>query len=346
MTNFTEKIKCYLKMNKMLIFSVLFIFSFISCNHKQDYYKISGYAQGTTYHITYQGEEEFSMQVDSLLRAFDLSLSTYVENSIISRINKNDSTVVLDSLFIMFFNKSKEVYEQSGGAFDITVAPLVNAYGFGFSKKSDVDSMLIDSLMQFVGMNKIHLERNRLIKTDFRVMLDGNAIAQGQSVDYVSEFLENKGIKNYLVEIGGEIRARGVNPEGKLWRVGIDKPIEHSDESNRELQAVVQLKNRSLATSGNYRKFYEENGVKYSHTIDPKTGYPAKQSILSATIVADDCITADAYATTCMVLGLEKSKELLNKLKYLDAYLIYPDPEHPDKYKIYMTEGMEKMIEQ
>jgi len=333
-----------LKMNKLTT-SILLVGIFLfACNNNHSYYKLGGYAQGTTYHITYQGNEEYSGEIDSLLKAFDLSLSTYIENSIISRINTNDTSVVPDSLFIEFFSKSKEVYEQSEGAFDITVAPLVNAYGFGFSKKSNIDSVLIDSLMQFVGMDKVKLEHSRLIKSDPRIMLDGNAIAQGQSVDYVSEFLENKGVENYLVEIGGEIRAKGLNPNGKLWRVGIDKPIEHSDESNRQLQAVIELKNKSLATSGNYRKFYEESGVKYSHTINPKTGYPAKQSILSATIIADDCITADAYATTCMVIGLEKSKELLKRLGNLDAYLIYPDPEHPDKYKIFMTEGMKKMI--
>ncbi len=333
-------------MKKVFLFFIFVSVIVISCNNKQTYYKLAGYAQGTTYHITYQGAEEYSAEIDSLLRNFDLSLSTYIDNSIISRINKNDTAVILDHLFIEFFNKSKEVYKQSGGAFDITVAPLVNAYGFGFSKKSDIDSVLIDSLMQFVGMEKVKLEYSKLIKSDPRIMLDGNAIAQGQSVDYVARFLESRGVKNYLVEIGGEIRAKGLNPERKLWRVGIDKPIEHSDESNRELQAVIELKDKSLATSGNYRKFYEEGGVKYSHTIDPKTGYPAKQSILSATIVADDCITADAYATTCMVLGLEKSMQLLNRLKGLDAYLIYPDPEQPDKYKIYMTEGMKKMIEE
>ncbi len=332
--------------NLPLIFVLLFTVVFSSCQKKANYYKINGYAQGTTYHITYQGDKEFSSEIDSLLRNFDQSLSTYVENSIISKINKNDSTVKLDELFIQFFNKSYEVFQETDGAFDITVAPLVNAYGFGFSKRSDIDSALIDSLMDFVGMDKVRLENNKLIKEDTRLMLDGNAIAQGQSVDYVAEFLEKRGVKNYLVEIGGEIRAKGLNPESKLWRVGIDKPIEGSDEANRELQAIIRLKNKSLATSGNYRKFYEESGIKYSHTIDPKTGYPAKQSILSATIIADDCITADAYATACMVLGLEKSKQLLKKLNKLDAYLIYADTEHPHKYKIYKTEGMKKMLEE
>ncbi|MCF6241886.1 MAG: FAD:protein FMN transferase [Bacteroidales bacterium] len=332
-------------MKKFVLLLIVILIIISSCSKKQTYYKLAGYAQGTTYHITYQGSQEYSTEIDSLLHNFDLSLSTYIDNSIISRINKNDTTVILDSLFIEFFNKSKEVYEQSGGAFDITVAPLVNAYGFGFSKKSTIDSALINRLMQFVGMDKVQLKDGKLIKSDKRVMLDGNAIAQGQSVDYVSCFLESKGIENYLVEIGGEIRAKGLNPEGKFWRVGIDKPIEHSDENNRELQAIIDLKDMALATSGNYRKFYEEGGVKYSHTINPKTGYPAKQSILSATIIADDCITADAYATTCMVIGLEKSKDLLKRLGNIEAYLIYPDPENPDKYKIYMTEGMKKMIE-
>lgn len=330
---------------KKIVLLLYFAIAFTSCRQEIPYLKIDGYAQGTTYHITYKGNEDYSFVIDSLLHRFDLSLSTYIDNSIISRINRNDTTVVLDSLFIDFFKTSKQVYKQSEGAFDITVAPLVNAYGFGFSKKTDIDSALIDSIIQFVGMDKVQLVNCKLIKTDPRLMLDGNAIAQGQSVDYIARFLESKNIQNYLVEIGGEIRAKGLNPKQELWRVGLDKPIEHSDESSRKLQAVIKLKNKSLATSGNYRKFYEEAGVKYSHTINPKTGYPAKQSILSATIVATDCIIADAYATTCMVIGLDKSIKLLKRLKGLDAYLIYPDPDQPDKYKIYMTAGMKKMID-
>ena len=329
------------------IFIIIAVFSLISlnsCNNKK-YYKIQGYTQGTTYHITYQGTENYEQETNNLLHQFDMSLSTYVDSSIISKINKNETDVKIDSLFEEFFVKSKQVYGNSDGYFDITVAPLVNAYGFGFSKSTEVDSFLIDSLMAFVGMDKVELVKNKIVKSDSRVMLDGNAIAQGQSVDFIANFLKKQDISNYLVEIGGEIAAIGVNEHGESWRVGIDKPIVGTDEQNRELQAVIDLKDRALATSGNYRKFYEKDGVKYGHSINPKTGKPAMQSILSATIIANDCITADAYATACMVVGLEKSKELLLKINELDAYLIYSDLKTGD-YKVFMTDGMKKMIEE
>lgn len=330
-------------MKIIVTISLLVIASLYLCNTKK-YYKIRGFAQGTTFNIIYEGEEDFESEIVELLHRFDMSLSTYVDSSIISRINWNDEGVETDELFEQFFEKSREVYNMSDGYFDITVAPLVNAFGFGFTKKAEVDSALIDSIMEFVGMDKVDFRDGKLIKSDPRIMLDGNAIAQGQSVDFIADFLENQGITNYLVEIGGEIRAKGINDHGELWHVGIDKPIENSDEQNRALQAIVRLKNKSLATSGNYRKFYEKDGVKYGHSINPKTGYPAMHSILSATIVADDCMTADAYATTCMVIGLEKSKVLLSKMKELEAYLIYTNPDNGN-YQVFMTEGMAEMIE-
>ena len=326
-----------------LIILILAIVTLNSCNTKQ-YYKIQGYTQGTTYSVIYQGSEDYELKINELLHQFDMSLSTYIDSSIISRINRNDEEVKPDGLFVQFYKKSREVYKRSDGYFDITVAPLVNAYGFGFSKKENVDSTLIDSLMTLVGMEKVWIRNNQVIKSDPRIMLDGNAIAQGQSVDFITIFLEDQGILNYLVEIGGEVRAQGINDRAETWRVGIDKPIDNSDEQNRSLQAIIQLKNKSLATSGNYRKFYEKDGVKYGHSINPKTGYPAMHSILSATIVADDCMTADAYATTCMVIGLEKSKVLLSKMKGLEAYLIYTDSEN-GAYQVFMTDGIKGMIE-
>ncbi len=330
-------------MKSILIISIFTVIAFNSCDTKQ-YYKIQGFTQGTTYSIIYQGSEDYESKINELLHQFDMSLSTYIDSSIISRINRNDEEVKPDELLVQFFEKSREVYKKSDGYFDITVAPLVNAYGFGFSKKENVDSTLIDSLMTFVGMEKVQLKKREIIKSDPRVMLDGNAIAQGQSVDFIANFLVEQGIRNYLVEIGGEVRAQGINDRAETWRVGIDKPIDNSDEQNRSLQAIIQLKNKSLATSGNYRKFYEKDGVKYGHSINPKTGYPAMHSILSATIVADDCMTADAYATTCMVIGLEKSKVLLSKMKGLEAYLIYTDSEN-GAYQVFMTEGIKEMIE-
>jgi thiamine biosynthesis lipoprotein len=191
-------------------------------------------------------------------------------------------------------------------------------------------------------MDKIHIEHNKLVKENPNIVIDVNAIAQGYSVDIVSEFLEKKGCKNYLVEIGGELKATGLNPENGIWRIGIDKPIDGNQDSGANLQTIIEISGKSLATSGNYRKFFVENGVKYAHSINPKTGYPAKNNLLSATIVADDCMTADAYATACMVSGLDKSLQILNKVKGLDAYLVFSD--NQGNFKVYVTDGLRSRI--
>jgi len=327
-------------MKKGLAIIIILLFTISSCNEK--YKKTEGFAQGTTYHITYQSKKDFSKEIDSLLKHFNTSLSTYEENSIISRINKNDTTVRIDSLFETFFNTSYNVYIKTYGYFDITVAPIVNAWGFGFTEKTEIDSMVIDSLLKYVGMDKLFIAGFSVFKNNKNIMLDGNAIAQGQSVDYIANFLEKNKISNYLVEIGGEVRVKGKNQNDKLWTIGIDKPVYNSDETNRELQAILQLQNKSLATSGNYRKFYEKNGIKYSHTINPKTGYPVQHKLLSATVITDDCINADAYATACMVMGLLKAKDLIKELKNTEAYFIYTDDNN--EYKVFMTEGIKKML--
>lgn len=327
---------------------LLFFFIFLSsCSYFQrgEYLFNEGGIQGTSYHIVYQSSDKTDLHdsIKRILHEFDMSLSSYIPNSIISRINKNDENVIPDKYFTEVFNKSIEVYNQSEGMFDITIAPLVNAWGFGPERKLRMDEQVIDSLLQIIGMEKAELKNGKIVKTDPRVKIDVNAIAQGYSCDVVADFLERMGCRNYLVEIGGEIKARGKNPEGRAWRVGIDRPAEgNMVPGSQELQAIVSLKNRSLATSGNYRKFIEENGVKYAHTINPKTGYPVKSNLLSATIVAKNCITADAYATVCMVAGLEKSKEIISRVRGLDAFLIYSDMN--GEYQIFMTKGMEKMI--
>lgn len=310
---------------------------------KGEYFYNEGGTQGTSYHIVYQNPKNFDLHdsIKNILHRFDLSLSSYIPNSTISKVNRNEE-VELDFYFTEVFAASLEVYKQSEGLFDITVAPLVNAWGFGPERKLNMDKKVVDSLLQVIGMDKVKIADNRIQKTDPRVKIDVNAIAQGYSCDVVASFLEGMGIRNYLVEIGGEIVSKGHNAEGNTWRVGIDRPAEGSMIPGQELQAVVELKNKGLATSGNYRKFIEENGVKYAHTINPKTGYPVMSNLLSATIVAKDCMTADAYATVCMVAGLEKSKEIIQKVGGLEAYLIYSDEN--GEYKIYTTKGMEKMI--
>ena len=311
---------------------------------KSEYTKISGFAQGTSYHITYENSknEDYSEAIDSILKAFDKSCSIYDSTSIISRINKNDPTVEADDWFIDVFKKSVEVSALSGRALDITVGPVVHAWGFGNTPIARHDKAYIDSLLQYVGMDKVRLEGRKVIKNYPGVSLDVNAVAQGYSVDIVSRFFEDQGIKNYLVEIGGEVRCKGTNGKNNRWRIGIDKPADGNMTPGGELQAIIELNNKSLTTAGNYRKFFVENGVKYGHTIDPKTGYPAKNTLLSATVVADDAVTADAWDTAFMVLGLEKSKELLEKLPGIEVYFIYSN--RKGGYEVYYSEGLKKMI--
>ena len=311
---------------------------------KSEYVKFSGFAQGTSYNITYENSknEDYSIEIDSLLKAFDKSCSIYDSTSIISRVNKNDPTVEADDWFIEVFKKSAEVNKISEGALDITVGPIVHAWGFGNAPIAKHNKAYIDSLLQFVGMDKVKLEGRKIIKKYPGVTLDFNAVAQGYSVDVVSKFLENKGIQNYLVEIGGEIHCKGTSAKNRLWHVGIDKPTKENDGADGQLQAIVELNNKSMTTAGNYRKFFVENGIKYGHTIDPKTGFPARNTLLSATVVCDDAETADAYDTVFMVLGLEKSKELLKKLPGIDVYFIYSNPQ--GEFELFLTEGMKKMI--
>ena len=306
-----------------LISSFIFL-SFIACNtnpKKKAPNEVKGYAQGTTYQILYLDDRNFQRSVDSILIAIDNSLSTYNKRSIITNFNQADSLLEVDAYFIEVFNMAKEVYTTTGGAFNPTVTHLVNAWGFGFENTEKTDSNSIDSLLKLVDFDGISIQNNKVIKNRKELMLDFNAIAQGYTVDVLADFFDEKNVKNYLIEVGGEIIAKGKNAEKKPWRVGIDKPIENQEE--RVLEAVINLENAALATSGNYRKFYEKDGIKYSHTINPVTGYPVRHTLLSATVVTDNCALADAYATAFMVVGLEKSKEILIANPTLEALLIY-----------------------
>ena len=327
----------------------LFIISIylISCQYSNEakYYKISGFAQGTTYSVIYKGNNDYRLEIDSILKAFDESLSTYKENSIISRINKNDTAIKTDKLFRVFFEKSEEIWQKTNGDFDITVSPIVNIWGFGFTNRlDDISQHIIDSLLQYIGMEGVSIVNNRVIKNNPNIMLDGNAIAQGYSVDIVADFLKENGVINYLVEIGGELKAEGVNAKLEAWKIGIDKPIEDTLAINRELKAILQLKNKALATSGNYRKFYNKNGQKYSHTINPKTGYPVNHNLLSATVLTDDCISADAYATAFMVMGYDKAIQFVNENKDIEIYLIADAGN--GNYITYYSDGMKKYIKE
>lgn len=305
--------------------------------------KLVGEAQGTYYSIIYydNNQRNFQFEIDSLLSAFDRSLSLWVPNSILSRVNNNDTTAVLDRSFEDNFNLSMQVAEKTGGDFDVTVGPLVRAWGFGFDDRRHVDDSIIDSLMQITGYHKIHLVDHKIKKDDPRVSLDFNAIAQGYSVDLVGNFLERHGINNYLVDIGGEVKANGQKPDGSLWKVGIEKPARHQDDP-RDLKAVVALKNKSVATSGSYRKFYEMNGIRYSHTIDPRTGRPVQHSLLSVSVLTDSTAVADAYATAFMVMGFEKARKFVEHDSTLEAFFIYAGPDSTNQ--IYITKGFKKII--
>jgi len=295
-----------------------------SCNNNKEPVSFTGEAQGTYYAITYFDDQSrnFQPQMDSLFKSFDLSASVYSKESVISRFNRNDSTVLSDQVFDAVFNKAMEVSEETGGAFDITVMPLVNVWGFGYTERSKVDSALVDSLLSLVGYQKIKLVNRRLQKEDSAMMIDFNAIAQGYTCDLIGKFLESKGINNYLVDVGGEVLGKGTKANGVPWRVAIEKPAADASDQ-REIQVTVSLNNKALATSGNYRSYFMENGKKYSHTIDPATGFPVQHSVLSVSVLADDCMTADAYATAFMVMGLEKTKQFLNTKRGLEAYIIY-----------------------
>lgn len=330
---------------KIFLIAICIIIVLISnsCKSKKEYFFHDGLTQGTTFHITYESEKNFNNEINKILTDFSSEFSIYDSLSLISKINNNDSSVILSERFVYLLDISKKIFLNTEGAFDITVGPIVKAWGFGFKTNQLPDTLTIDSLLKVVGFDKISYENNQFKKTNPSVFLDCNAIAQGYSVDIVADFMELNDIKNYLIEIGGEVKAKGVNKNKNTWRIGVDKPIEETDEFNRELQSVIVLENRSLATSGNYRKFFKENGVKYSHTINPKTGYPAKNTLLSVTVLANKCIIADAYATAFMVMGFEKSVEFLNKHNELDAYFIYSDSTS-EKLKEFYTSGFIDII--
>src|SRR5574344_1180968 len=303
-----------------------------------------GHVHGTTYHITYEAPEGKSLQTEyeAEFKQFDLSLSTFEPQSIISRINKNDSNVKIDNNFRTVFEEGEKVSAASGGAFDMTVAPLVNAWGFGFDKKDHVTESQVKEIMKHVGYQKVKIEGDHLIKSDPAIMLDASAIAKGYSSDVVARLLEKHGVKNYMVEIGGECVVKGHNQEGKNWTMGITKTVDDSTQQQNELQQIIEMSHGGLATSGNYRQFYYKNGKKFAHTIDPHTGHPVNHSLLSSTIYAPTCMEADAYATACMVLGIDKAMSLIEAHPELEGYFIFSDANN--KYDVKFTSGFKNMI--
>lgn len=302
----------------------------------------TGFIFGTVYNVKYQHSESLKDDITRELQLFDGSLSMFNDTSTISRVNRNEE-IRTDTLFTNVIRRSLEISQATDGCFDITVAPLVNAWGFGFKQDVEPDSTAIDSLMQMVGYDKIQLTPDgRVLKQDPRTMLDCSAIAKGYAVDIIASLLRRKGIDNYMVDIGGEVDVAGHNPSGEAWHIGINKPQDDSLSVNSELQTVLAVSGVGIATSGNYRNFYYKGGRKYAHTIDPHTGYPVQHSILSATVIASDCMSADAYATSFMVMGLDKAREFLRRHNDIDAYLIYTGDD--GEYQIYMSDGMKRHI--
>lgn len=322
--------KLYPTFNKHILF-ILFTILLISCKSSSKeaeltYYQESGEIFHTTFHIKYEYDRSVREEIMEALQRFDDSLNPFKENSIIGKVN-NNVPVKLDSMFLKVFNKSMEVARITDGKFDITASPFINAWGFGFKDMDNVTKEKIDSMKPFVGYNKIRIENGEIVKDDPRVQINTSGISKGYSCDVVAYMLQELGIKNYMVEIGGEITMKGINEKGNCWRIGIDKPTDDSTAMQRELQIILSICDKAVATSGNYRNYYMKDGVKYSHTIDPLTGYPSEQNILGATIIADDCITADAYATAFMAMGVDKSVGVAHKIPGLHYYFIYVKPD-------------------
>lgn len=314
----------------LFVLIVLVVVGFAARKKNAEYQHDSGLVFGTSYNITYQSNDNLKPEIEKVLAEVDASLSPFNEKSVITHVNRNEA-VTLDDHFITVFRLSSEIYKDTEGAFDITVAPLVNAWGFGFKNGTMPDKQAIDSLKQFVGFDKVKLQDGKIIKTDDRLMLDCSAIAKGYGVDAVAKMLKSKGISNFMVEIGGEIVASGENPKGAPWRIGVSKPEDDSVSVSNDIQGIINISDKAMATSGNYRNFYYKGGKKYAHTIDPKTGCPVQHSILSATVVSNQCAKADAYATAFMVMGLEKAKAVLARHKDMMAYFIYSDDKGNNK---------------
>ena len=286
-----------------------------------------GTTQGSYYSITYYDEQnrDFSHDFDSIFKEIESTLSLWDENSIIRRVNRNDTIVVLNKIFVDNFDYAMRAAQLSDGYFDPTVGPLVQAWGFHFKEGMEMTPEIVDSLKQLVGYRKIKIENGKVIKENTNMTLDFNAVAQGYTTDVIGDFLLSKNVDDFLVDVGGEILARGHKPDGHLWKVGIEKPAENKD-AERIVQEIVELDNRSIVTSGNYRKYVERGGKRYSHSLNPMTGYPSENSMLSATVICDNTAWADCLASICMIVGLERAMEIIESSdNSVNAYFIYLD---------------------
>lgn len=318
-------------MKQTFFWIILIALSLVACQNEPQslpYLKLNGETMGTYYRVTYADaqERDFQPEIEQFLEDFNNQVSTYIPSSTISRFNQSEATFnVTDQAYFMGnLEIARRVFEQSNGAFDPTVMPLVNYWGFGYTPKepvTQVDSAQVDSLLALVGMEKVALENGYLTKTEVGVQLDFSAVAKGYAIDEIARLLEEKGVEHYLIDIGGEARARGVNAQGNVWTIGINVPKE--DAELTDIQAAIPLDDRAIATSGNYRNYYEVNGLKYGHEINPKTGFPERTNLLSASVFAPDCATADAWATAFMIMGLDAAFAKASEMPDIEAYFIY-----------------------
>lgn len=327
---------------KTLIYSAFLLLLTQSCNSVKSEFIVQGEAQGTTYTVKYLSYKEIPQlkpKLDSLLEDFDQSVSTYIPQSSISQFNLKN-TIELDAVFEHLFRSSKLVSVETDGAFDPTIGPLISAWGFGYEDRTKLDSTDVDSLMQYCGFRLFTLNDHLLKKEDSSASINFNAIAQGYAVDLMLSLVKNYDTEDIYVELGGEISVIGKNKRMQDWQIGIDKPIDGNYD--RQMSHVVGLDNKSMATSGNYRNYYEIDGIRYSHTIDPKTGFPVTHSLLSATVVAKNCMLADAYATACMVMGVEQSIQFFERNSEVEGLLIYQNQE--GEMESYLSEGLKDKI--
>ena len=332
----------------LLLFLIIGTILIIRQQQAMPYQYNKGFIFGTVYSISYQSDRDLQKDIENEMMKVDNSLSPFNPKSVISKINQNEK-VKLDEMFLDVYKLAESISKETDGAFDITVAPLVNAWGFGFKHGTTPTKDVIDSLRNIVGYQKVVLVTpdNRhdppyIKKQDPRIMLDCSAIAKGYASDVVARLLRKHDIKNFMVEIGGEIVTSGVNEKRLPWRIGVTKPTDDSLNVNKELQTVLNVTNKAMATSGNYRNFYFKGGKKYAHTIDPKTGYPIQHNILSATVLTDNCATADAYATSFMVMGFKDAQRILEKHPELMAYLIYTNDK--GEYSVWFSKELESKI--
>ena len=326
-----------------LIFLILLVAGTIFILSRSKYQTSQGEIFGTTYHVRYNSTQNLDKEIEQELFRVDTIFSLFKENSLLSRFNRGEDKGKGNTLFAEVIKLSLEISNETEGAFDITVAPLVNAWGFGFKNKQPLSNKQVDSLQKLVGYQHLSFNGKELTKDIPNLQIDCGAIAKGYAVDRIAKLLSNKGCQNYMVEIGGEVVVKGNNDKGEKWKIGINKPTQHALPTEEDLQTLLSLTNCGIATSGNYRNFYIKDGKKYAHSIDPKTGYPVQHSLLSATVITQSCAKSDALATAFMVMGLDKAKAFVETHKDIQVYFIYADEK--GNYQVWMSDGMKPLID-